>query len=83
MTPLSEADSEIRAAVVALTGECQCSRETRDANAWLCRREGPRYDPGCHFHQMGEHFANLFREVRRLKRIVQQTHHHRQVRKVN
>lgn len=71
MTPLSEADTEIRRKVVAITGECRCAQDYRDAQAFHVRGQAPRYDPACAFHQHGEHFANLFRENRRLRRSIE------------
>lgn len=67
MTPISEADPEVRAKVVAVTGECRCGQEWRDAQAFHIKGQPPRYDPTCGYHQFGEHFANLFRENRRLR----------------
>lgn len=71
MTPLSEADREIRDKVVAITGECRCRRDYTDALAIHTKGRPPVYDPSCAYHQQGEHLANLFRENRRLRRSIE------------
>lgn len=83
MHPISEADPEVKSAVVAITGLCSCGQEWRDWNAIHIKGKPPEYDPSCAFHQYGEAFANLVRENRRLRKGLAQVQNHRQLRKAN
>lgn len=78
MLPLSEADPEIKDKVIAITGACSCST-THVAKAIfdITNDRIPTWDPHCTYHQMGEHFANLFRENRRLRQQLARIHQHK------
>ena len=78
MTPLSEADTEIKAAVVAILGECACLDAYR--RAWRCEATD-RYDPHCAFHQYGEDVADLARDNRRLRKSLATASVYNQLRK--
>lgn len=78
VTPLSEADPEIRSAVVALVGSCRCRGEFKIH--WK-GHVSDEIDPKCAYHAFGEGVADLVRDNRRLRRIVNQTNIHRQLKK--
>ncbi len=64
MTPLSEADPDIRSKVEGIVGPCLCSWEYR--KKWAGHSTDVR-DPKCKYHAIGESVASLLRDNRRLR----------------
>lgn len=81
---MSEADLEIAEKVKDITGSCKCSPwELRRNLEALHDGKDPVWDTDCPYHNWGEDFANLLREVRRLKLALSRVSAYNQLRKVN
>lgn len=74
MLPISEIDLEVKGAVEKIVGICTCG------DMWKGRWKGDisdenMRDPDCRYHELGEEFAILIRDNRRLESKLQRIHH--------
>ena len=81
MLSISEADPEVRAKVIEITGVCKCSPgELKRSLEWLHDGRDPVWDPECIYHLYGEEIAAVVRDNIRLRKALARVSHYNQLR---